>query len=161
MSTQIKMKFKFRWLMVILTLAIPFSMVLSACKSDGAEQAGDAQTASQADAGTSEDAEAKTDTATAAEAPLTLEELAKLIADEFGEIQEVNDNGSDTPVFVFGEIHASNFERIDIAIMLNRLYATQNLDTLVWKAGLRMIPRWISLGRISLRSIHHIFPGSR
>ena len=125
MFTQSKKKFMSRWLLIFLALVIPFTLVLSACGGESEKAPAAPDTSEQAEAGaeTGAETEAEPEPEQEAEARKTLQE----IADEVGEVGEVVDAGSDTVVFVFGETHASNFQRIEIAIMLNRLYATQGV----------------------------------
>ncbi len=62
-----------------------------------------------------------------ASSQLTLAEIAEQVADEFGLVTSVVDAGSPTPIFVFEERHDSRLGHVEIAIMLNRLYADHNL----------------------------------
>jgi hypothetical protein len=61
------------------------------------------------------------------EPPKTLQEIADNVADEFGKVEKVVETGSETIVFIFPENHASKLQRVEIAIMLNRLYARYNI----------------------------------
>jgi hypothetical protein len=65
--------------------------------------------------------------AATAESPTSLQELAQQIAGEYGKVESVLENDSDITVFVFPENHASMLQRLEMAIMLNRLYATQDV----------------------------------
>ena len=60
-------------------------------------------------------------------APASLQEIAEQIAGDYGKVESVLENDSDTTVFVFPEDHSSMLNRVEIAIMLNRLYETQGM----------------------------------
>jgi hypothetical protein len=116
-SLKCKARFS-RLLSFFLVVVLLGALFLAACSSrPGTEDgsgAADAANASGSEAGVSE-------------SPSSLQELAEQIAGEYGKVDSVVENDSDVTVFVFPENHASMLQRIEIAIMLNRLYATQDV----------------------------------
>ncbi|MBS1248573.1 MAG: hypothetical protein MAG431_00125 [Chloroflexi bacterium] len=64
-------------------------------------------------------------TPTPTESPPTLDEIADGIAGEVGEVKATYEGDSEEVVYLFAEDHASIGGKLEIAIMLNRLYARQ------------------------------------
>jgi len=58
---------------------------------------------------------------------IVLNEITDDVADEFGVITSLVQTDSETIIFVFEERHDSRLGRVEIAIMLSRLYADYNL----------------------------------
>ncbi|RME08519.1 MAG: hypothetical protein D6803_01010, partial [Anaerolineae bacterium] len=59
----------------------------------------------------------------AASSTPTLEEMAAAVAEEVGVVQMVVEGEGESVIFVFDERHDSRLGQVEIAIMLNRLYA--------------------------------------
>jgi len=69
-------------------------------------------------------------TITPTEAPLTLRDFAEKVAEGVGFVEDVYEGDPDRVIYLFKENHAALIGQVEIAIMVNRLYAHYNMREL-------------------------------
>ncbi|MFC2064607.1 hypothetical protein ACFLXB_05890, partial [Chloroflexota bacterium] len=123
MASRLNQSSKFRRILIVLVLVFTLGTLMTACQPS---ETGIPPTPTATEKAATE-APQPTELPTATDPPKALQEIADAVAKDYGVVDTVVDTGSETIVFVFPENHASMLMRVEIAIMLNRLYADHNL----------------------------------